>query len=345
MNCFWLLFRAGLLLATLAGTAFAHDPFEITTVARMTSDAMTIEATMARSTALALTTRSKVGLEALAPMLYQVSSDGTALTPRAASTRLTEESDVEITTVYDRPRGRGLDLDAHHLRLLPEGYTSAVRFADESSRATAFKLLIATDPVLHVPLAHALSDAPSSSQSGAFVRFLLLGVKHILTGYDHLLFLAGLLVVCRSLRPMLALITCFTVAHSLTLVLAALGALSIPARIVEPLIAISIVCVGLENLLLEDSPKRRLFVCFAFGLVHGLGFAALLGELEVGADRLPLALFSFNLGVELGQLALSALALPLLFRLHTSDYGAKGLRVASAVVSGMGLFWLFERLA
>lgn len=180
-----------------------------------------------------------------------------------------------------------------------------------------------------------------------FWDFLQLGVRHIWTGYDHLLFLFGLLVVCRSFRSVVIIISCFTVAHSVTLALVTLGAVHLPANLVEPLIAASILFVGGENLARRGAePKGRGAVAFGFGLIHGFGFANVLRDLGVGSSGSGVAipLLGFNLGVELGQLAVAVLALPLLWQLRKSSaFERVGVPILSGLVAAVGLYWLLER--
>jgi hydrogenase/urease accessory protein HupE len=172
----------------------------------------------------------------------------------------------------------------------------------------------------------------------------MLGVEHILTGYDHLAFVAGLLLGARGVRSLLVLVTTFTLAHSVTLAAATLGWLSAPSAVVEPLIAASIAFVGLENLW-HPPLARRVALTFAFGLVHGLGFAGLLAELGVGRASLPWALLSFNLGVEAGQLAAVAVAGWLVHVASRSEtWSTTGWRSANAGLTAAGLWWLGERL-
>ncbi len=180
-----------------------------------------------------------------------------------------------------------------------------------------------------------------------FWDFLQLGVRHIWTGYDHLLFLFGLLVVCRSFRSVVIIISCFTVAHSVTLALVTLGAVHLPANLVEPLIAASILFVGVENLVRRGAePKGRGAVAFGFGLIHGFGFANVLRDLGVGASGSGVAvpLLGFNLGVELGQIAVAAIALPLLWQLRRLPAFTRfGVPILSGIVAAIGLYWLLER--
>lgn len=160
------------------------------------------------------------------------------------------------------------------------------------------------------------ASAPLRAQLGQYLR---LGVEHIFTGYDHVAFVVALLVLAgalklrEALRHVLAVVTSFTVAHSLTLVSAALGWVVAPASVVEPVIALSILHVAASNLLRRGPPPRtRAVATFAFGLVHGLGFADVLRELGLPARATVPSLLAFNVGVELGQLAVVVALLPLL---------------------------------
>lgn len=178
-----------------------------------------------------------------------------------------------------------------------------------------------------------------------FGQFLFLGVEHILTGYDHLVFLFALLLAGGNLLSTGKIITSFTLAHSITLALATLNVVRLPASIVEPLIAISIVYVGAENLL-RRGVRRRWLVTFAFGLVHGFGFASVLRDLGVGAGGtgLLMPLFSFNLGVELGQLVIAALAFPLIWQLRNSPrFIARYAPACSVLIILAGGYWFIER--
>jgi hydrogenase/urease accessory protein HupE len=178
-------------------------------------------------------------------------------------------------------------------------------------------------------------------------RFLLLGVEHILVGYDHLLFLFALLLVTTRLRQLIGVVSAFTAAHSITLIAAALGAVRLPASIVEPAIAATIIYVGVENFFVRDA-RRRWLLTFALGLVHGFGFAGLVAEMGLPATGRVLTLLSFNVGVELGQVAAVSLVWPLmkLARARAGDvlFERWVLRGGSGVVVGLGAFWLVLRL-
>ena len=156
--------------------------------------------------------------------------------------------------------------------------------------------------------------AVNPSPLQVFKTYVQLGVEHILTGVDHLLFVLCLILLVRSIRKLLATVTAFTVAHSITLAAATLGLVNVPAAPVEATIALSIVFLASELL---RAPTRRSaitqtypwLVAFSFGLLHGLGFAGALAEIGLPHGEIPLALFSFNVGVELGQLAFIAAVL------------------------------------
>lgn len=175
-------------------------------------------------------------------------------------------------------------------------------------------------------------------------RFGQLGVEHIWTGYDHLLFLLGLLLVATKLREMLVVATGFTIAHSVTLSLAATGVVTLPSALVEPAIAASIVFVGIENLWRPPATRRR-WITFGLGLVHGFGFAGLLAEIGLPAQGRLAALVSFNLGVELGQAVVVVVAMPILLWLRKAPWWeTRAVPAASVLVALAGLGWLIERL-
>jgi hydrogenase/urease accessory protein HupE len=188
------------------------------------------------------------------------------------------------------------------------------------------------------------SQRRSSAEAPGFKTFFRMGLEHILTGYDHLLFLFGLLLVLGPVSSLIWAITAFTLAHSLTLSFATLGILIPSPRLIEPLIAASITYVGIENWFKENAIGRWR-VTFCFGLIHGFGFASALREISVPRAELPLALFSFNLGVEAGQLLVVALVLPLLSYAHRRGWlSRKRARLASLPVAALGFIWFVARL-
>jgi hydrogenase/urease accessory protein HupE len=286
-----------------------------------------------------------------------VTSRGAPLTLEAEQHRRTEERDIELDLVFSRPRDGALRFEALLLDTLSDTHGVALGVtALEPPRVLGVALLTRSEPSLEmsVPTADNQSARGASSTVGAeappptpsFAKMVALGVEHILTGYDHLLFLGGLLIACRSLRTMLGVVTSFTVAHSITLALAGLGVVQLSSGVVEPLIAASIVFVGVENLWAREEPRFRWVLTFVFGLVHGFGFAGVLGELGLGTNgtSLVLPLLGFNLGVEAGQLAVALLVLPLLLWLRRRGwFERRALYATSLAVALMGAHWFLER--
>lgn len=173
------------------------------------------------------------------------------------------------------------------------------------------------------------------------------GFQHIVPlGLDHILFVLGIFLLSTSLKPLLWQVTMFTVAHSITLSLAMLDILSLPARIVEPLIALSIAYVAIENIFSPKLHSSRLWIVFAFGLLHGLGFASILAEFGMPRDDFALALISFNIGIEFGQLAILLLAyltLSIWFK-NQQLYRHVVVMPLSVLIALTGLYWFWERL-
>ena len=174
--------------------------------------------------------------------------------------------------------------------------------------------------------------------------FFLLGVEHIATGYDHLLFLLALILCGGSLVQLLKIITAFTLAHSITLGAAALGIVSLPSALVESAIALSIAYVAFENLFPRYAISRRWTISFLFGLMHGFGFSSVLQEIGLPRDSLIWSLLNFNLGVEAGQLVAVAVVLPGLLWLRKTAWEARVVKVLSAVVLVVGVVLFIERI-
>jgi hydrogenase/urease accessory protein HupE len=180
--------------------------------------------------------------------------------------------------------------------------------------------------------------------SAAATGFFALGIEHILTGYDHLLFLFALLIGGGSAWALVKIVTAFTLAHSLTLTAAALDLVVLPARLVESAIALSIAYVAIENLFVRDGRRsKRWWVALVFGLVHGFGFSAVLRELGLPPNGLAWSLLLFNLGVEAGQAVVIAAAVPLLLGLQRAAWRPRALASLSWAVLVIGLALFVER--
>lgn len=175
--------------------------------------------------------------------------------------------------------------------------------------------------------------------------YMALGFTHILPGgLDHILFILGLFLLARDAFTLLVQITLFTIAHSLTLGLSLMGWVALPTPWVEVAIALSIAFIAVENLFQNKLSKWRPWMVFGFGLIHGLGFAHTFQETSVDAASLVPALFSFNVGIELGQLVVVGIAFALVAAWwRREDYARLISRPASAVIALVGLYWAIER--
>jgi len=289
--------------------------------------------------------REKPGLEALGPNLIEV-RDAQGVVPWASDqvTLASGNSVIFTLTAARRPRG-ATTVRCLVIERLPPGHREYVSLTDEKGVILVERLLSAAGEPVSVDLSGLQKAAPEPPPS--FWGFLRLGIAHIWTGYDHLLFLFGLLVVCRSFRSIVGIISCFTVAHSITLALATLNIVAIPSSVIEPMIAASIFYVGVENLVRRGAePRGRWAVTFGFGLIHGFGFASVLRELGIGSNGRGLAmpLFTFNLGVEIGQVSIALLVLPVVWQLRKNPgFVRLGVPILSALVALAGLYWFLER--
>jgi len=177
------------------------------------------------------------------------------------------------------------------------------------------------------------------------LRYIGAGFEHIVPlGIDHVLFVLGLFFFATQLRPLLIQVTAFTAAHTISLALAATGTVSVPASVVEPLIAATIVYVGVENTFGWGNMRGRTILVFAFGLLHGLGFASVLGDYGIAADRFVVALIGFNIGVEFGQLIVIATAFVLVGWFMGREWYRKAIAIpASLIIAAIGAYWVIER--
>ena len=175
-------------------------------------------------------------------------------------------------------------------------------------------------------------------------RFVLSGIEHIAIGFDHILFVIALVLGARRLRELLIVVTAFTVSHSVTLALASLEIVMVPGSIVEPIIAASIIWAAFESVVKEPSPRRTYLVTFLLGLVHGFGFASVLSDVGLPPDALAPALVSFNVGVEIGQLAIVAVAYPLRRAIRDKPWERKALLGVAGIIGLLAAYWLVERL-
>jgi len=223
---------------------------------------------------------------------------------------------------------------------LDETHTQFARLASPDDPGTAMReaVLKASNNSFHIP--DVLTGGTASGDRA--LSFFKLGIEHLLTGYDHILFLLAVIIAMNLLDTIKA-VTAFTVAHSLTMALAFLNLVSLSPRIVEPLIAITIIYVSVENVLAKDI-RRRWLLTGLFGLVHGLGFVGALKSITVSREELLLSLFSFNIGIEAGQLLVIAASLPALQYLRRRAWDRRFRRGFSRAAAVLGTVWFVQRV-
>lgn len=189
--------------------------------------------------------------------------------------------------------------------------------------------------------------APKTTVIGSIIDYIVIGIKHIIPrGTDHILFILGLFLFSSQLRPLLLQITMFTIAHSITLGLAYANIIHLPAKIVEPLIALSIVYIAIENILIKKIYWHRLILIFSFGILHGLGFADVLKDFKLSDSSFFISLISFNIGVELGQLIIVLLAYFIISWKFKDKIWYHKLLITpiSVIISMIGFYWFLERI-
>lgn len=347
--------RGGLLALVLVGasSALAHDPGLSSANVELARESIAVVLTFnERDVALAagVPPEWKAKSKDLPPQIREllgtavlVQLDGSALAPASSEAKADSINNVEFRFVFPRAQAaRALSFHSQLLKELPFGHRQVFTIY-VGGRELRRAILSAGEDTTRVTL----EEIVQQPATYGFLEFLLLGIRHILAGYDHLLFLFGLLVMCRSGRTAALLISCFTLAHSLTLALSTFGLVHLPSRYVEAAIAASILYIGVENLLRrEQTGMGRAFVTFLFGLVHGLGFASVLREMGVAnsgaAAVVPLV--GFNTGVEVGQLSVAAIILPIIWLLRRGDLFIRvGVRACSMAVALAGAYWLLDR--
>lgn len=297
------------------------------------------------------TTELEAGRAALGEAIFghiDVRGDGARCQWSIIDARIVEADGVLLAALFACP------MDTSQVRVsfdlferLTKGhrhlYAVSVGEQEQDGVATAsqpsFEIVL---PVSGEARARGKVSTPSARRAGVIALFKL-GVEHILTGADHLVFLLGLVLVGGTLRSLFGVVTAFTVAHSISLASAALGWWAPSPRIIEPAIALSIAYVGIENFFVRDASKRWRLT-FLFGLVHGFGFAGGLMEVGLARAKIPSALLSFNLGVEVGQLAVLAVVLPLLWRARRwAWFQRRGVVALNVAITLAGLGWFVER--
>lgn len=195
--------------------------------------------------------------------------------------------------------------------------------------------------------AHPIDDLDKLSTADVGWVYLQLGFTHILPfGLDHILFVLGLFLLSPKLKPLLWQISAFTVAHSITLSLAMFNVVNIPSNIVEPVIALSIVFIAVENIATKNLKPWRIAIIFLFGLIHGLGFAGVLKELGLPQNQFVTALITFNVGVELGQITVVLVAFILVgFWFRSKNWYRERVTIpGSVLIAIIASYWTVQRI-
>ncbi|KIN61002.1 putative membrane protein [Sulfitobacter noctilucae] len=237
--------------------------------------------------------------------LPMVQVDGTPVTLQTETISIPEDVDIELARVSTWVLSADVPADANSVQVIwPEGAGAMVlRQQGVDAPFTGYLAGGETSPEIN------LAGGDEQTGMDAFVSYIPVGFEHILPqGLDHILFVLGLFLLSTRLAPLLWQVSAFTLAHTVTLALGALGLVNVSGSIVEPLIAASIVYVAVENIYSSGLSRWRPFVVFGFGLLHGLGFASVLGDFGLPEDQFIPALIGFNVGVEVGQLTVIAIA-------------------------------------
>lgn len=285
---------------------------------------------------------AKARLLRLAEGALSLESDGRMLSLKAPPEVATDDTTgIRFQLTYELPSTQVLLVTSEILGELQAGHSQVVLVRNASGAKIGETILDRDKMSVEIPLG---ITAQEQQPVSAAREFFALGVEHIVMGWDHLAFLFGLLIVGGKLRDAVKIITSFTIAHSLTLALATFNLITVSPRIVEPLIAASIIYVGFENIVREDFSKRWMLT-FAFGLVHGCGFATILRDRGIGADGEGVAapLVWFNVGVEVGQIAIAALLLPVIWKMKPT-FPKRWVPATSVALIVLGSYFLVQRV-
>ena len=347
-----------ILLMFFSPLSFSHAPFQVSGTLSLGAEKSVLELLLTNDTASKICllhlpygskldheelNKSNAEIRACITKIYTLKNGSHEIAPRIKQITLIDDYDLTAILEYDTGNPKHIAIEAAHLNSIEGMFITSSSFVVKKGDAIlANKLFTQQDLLLDL-------TAPPEAGMPSFIAFFYLGLEHIVIGFDHLLFLAGLLLTCRRWSTTAAIITSFTMAHSATLAMAALGWVTVNSQWIETLIAASVVLVGLDNLWRGEAnqePKGRWIITFIFGLVHGFGFAGVLSESGLtSGSELVVSLLGFNLGVELGQLFLASVFLIAMFQLlKLKLFRRWGPKSLSLLVIAGGLFWLIERV-
>ncbi|MGJ8695062.1 MAG: HupE/UreJ family protein [Verrucomicrobiaceae bacterium] len=267
------------------------------------------------------------------PPSFETDEEGVALIHTRLEGELPEGKEGVFTITWEDPDEALLLLSLKGAEALQEPFEEGALLFETGEGA--------------MPVFRVSSDGKVTTEAGALSlwKWIHLGFVHILPmGLDHILFIVGLFLLQPKWKPLLYQTSAFTVAHSITLALVILGVFSVPAQIVESMIALSIAYVGIENLWVKELKPWRVILVFGLGLLHGMGFASVMGELDLPAGSLLKPLIGFNVGVELGQITVLVMAFVLTFWGFKKGWFPCFRKVVSGMIAVVGLYWTFERM-
>jgi hydrogenase/urease accessory protein HupE len=277
---------------------------------------------------------------------FNLTFDGQRVVPQLVEVTPRPTEDLQLTRVSDIRMTGNIPPGAEVFTWsYPRAYGSiALKMKREGDAQFRTKYLTSASGTESIPLEGLV---PERSSIEVLVDYTYVGFIHIVPkGLDHILFVLGLFLLSRNMRPLLIQVTTFTVAHSITLALSLYGIVDLPPSIVEPLIALSIAFIAVENIFMRNLSPWRPFVVFGFGLLHGLGFAGVLTDLGLPRGEFIEALIGFNVGVEVGQLAviLAAFLAVGIWGLSEQTYRRAIVIPASVIIAVTGLYWTVERV-
>lgn len=319
-----------LVIILFCGSVFAHDLGMSSINVEFRNEILTIQSDYALREVEKLTlTEAQTGVVLVV--------EGQRIEPNESNYSYSDQHSISFTQTYQGIKGNQIEIQSTLISKLKPDHKQFFYVRRGDDKPLMSEVLTAQQNAVTF-------DFEKLQPNNSFGKFLPIGIEHILFGFDHLLFLFALLLTVKTFGEIAKIVTSFTVAHSITLSLATLNIIQISPTIVEPLIALSIIFVGLENLFKKHTEKRWILTYF-FGLIHGFGFATALQEIGIGTGfGVAVPLLSFNLGVEIGQIAIVLLILPILWRLHKgSFYGNRIVPIGSVAVALAGLYWFIER--
>jgi hydrogenase/urease accessory protein HupE len=328
-----------LLICLISFKIFAHDAGMSSLNVEFADDNLTVRSNYAmREIEKIASLEDEKQMSGLAKNGVVLLIDGEKIEPNESDFLFAEGDAVTFTQIFRGINGNKVEIKSPLIASLNPGHRQFFNVYRSDEAHTVKEILTTENDSMTV-------DFENLEPNTSWTRFLPLGIEHIIFGFDHLLFLLALLLAVKTFSEIVKIVSSFTVAHSITLSLATLNIIKISTILIEPLIALSIVFVGLENIFRKEI-KDRWMVTYFFGLIHGFGFASALQEVGIGKGFGVIEpLLSFNLGVEIGQIAVVLLALPLLWKLQKHQFfSTRFVPMGSVLVVLAGLYWLVERI-